>query len=284
MTTPEQPMSATPVTEANFNRAESDLYFGKSLSEGARGTFHHFREVMPVENQRVARANRDTLYSSGVFDLSAGPVTITLPPTAGRFMSLTAIDEDRHAVQTVYAPGRFTFDKDKIGTRYLMLGIRTFVDPNDARDVAKAHALQNAVKVEQKSVAPFDLPPWDGISRGKVHDELMCLTVIPAKNDGKTIHTLTVKNDVPVDGFWSISVYGPEGYFEKNDRNLYSINSVNAKKAADGSVTIQFGGCEKKASNCIPIMPGWNYWVRFYRPRKALIEGTYKFPPAIAVG
>ncbi len=31
------------------------------------------------------------------------------------------------------------------------------------------------------------------------------LAVTPAKNDGKTVHRLTVK-DVPVDAFWSISV------------------------------------------------------------------------------
>ncbi|HJQ09917.1 MAG TPA: DUF1254 domain-containing protein [Gemmatimonadaceae bacterium] len=325
MTTPEQPTSAIPVTEANFNRAESDLYFRRLLSEGGRGTFHHFREVMPIENQRVPRANRDTLYSTGVFDLDAGPVTVTLPATAGRFMSMAAIDEDQYAVQTVYAPGTFTYDKNKIGTRYVMLGIRTFVDPSDVRDLAKAHACQNAVRVEQKAIGTFEFPIWDAVSHERVRQELvkraaalsdtkgmfgprgkvdperhligsatawggnvpeaaMSLTVVPAKNDGKTIHTLTVKNDVPVDGFWSVSVYGPDGYFEKNDRNLYSINNITAKKAADGSVTIQFGGCEKKASNCIPIMPGWNYWVRFYRPRKALIEGTYRFPPAIAVG
>ena len=41
------------------------------------------------------------------------------------------------------------------------------------------------------------------------------LNVTPAKNDGKTVYRLNVK-EVPVDGFWSISVYNAEGYFEKN--------------------------------------------------------------------
>jgi hypothetical protein len=35
----------------------------------------------------VARANRDTLYSAAVFDLDAGPVTITLPDAGQRFMA-----------------------------------------------------------------------------------------------------------------------------------------------------------------------------------------------------
>jgi hypothetical protein len=42
----------------------------------------------------------------------------------------------------------------------------------------------------------------------------------------------------------------------------YSINNVTAKKAPDGSVTIQFGGCDGKTANCIPITAGWNYRTR----------------------
>jgi hypothetical protein len=38
----------------------------------------------------------------------------------------------------------------------------------------------------------------------------------PARNDGKTIYRLTVPANVPVDGFWSISVYNAQGYFQKN--------------------------------------------------------------------
>jgi hypothetical protein len=39
------------------------------------------------------------------------------------------------------------------------------------------------------------------------------LNVTPSKNDGTTIYKLNVKG-VPVDGFWSISVYNAEGYFQ----------------------------------------------------------------------
>jgi hypothetical protein len=34
----------------------------------------------------------------------------------------------------------------------------------------------------------------------------------PKANDGKVVHRLTVK-EVPVDGFWSITVYNARGYF-----------------------------------------------------------------------
>ncbi len=93
------------------------------------------------------------------------------------------------------------------------------------------------------------------------------------------MYRLTVK-DVPVDGFWSVSVYNKDGYFQKNARNAYSVNNVTAKPNADGSVTIQFGGDDESAPNCIPIMLGWNYVVRMYRPRKEILDGTWKFPEA----
>ena len=105
------------------------------------------------------------------------------------------------------------------------------------------------------------------------------LNITPGKNDGKTVYKLDVK-DVPVDGFWSITLYNAEGYLVKNDRDAYSFNNITAKKNDDGPVTIQFGGCDGKTPNCLPIMPGWNYTVRLYRPRKESLDGTWKFPEA----
>jgi hypothetical protein len=46
------------------------------------------------------------------------------------------------------------------------------------------------------------------------------------------------------------------------------------------SITVQFGGCDGKIPNCLPIMPGWNYTVRLYRPRPEILNGTWKFPEA----
>ena len=57
------------------------------------------------------------------------------------------------------------------------------------------------------------------------------LNVVPEKNDGKTPYQFTVK-DVPVDGFWSVSVYNKAGYFEKNSFNSYTVNSSSAVKNA----------------------------------------------------
>jgi hypothetical protein len=61
-----------------------------------------------------------------------------------------------------------------------------------------------------------------------------------------------------------------------------SRNNITAKKAADGSVTIQFGG-DENAPHRLPIMPGWNYTVRLYRPRPEVLDGKWKFPEPVAV-
>lgn len=309
------------VTVDNFRRAESDTYFARFVKDGGFGKFKHERELAPIDHQTVIRLNRDTLYSFGVFDLDAGPVTVTLPDAGKRYMAVQVIDEDQYAPDVFYAPGTHTLSKDKVGTRYVCLAVRTFVNPNDAADVKAVHALQDALKVEQKAAGTFEVTDWDPGSLKKVRDALLALTdanggiessrmfgrksevdpvqhllgtaagwggnpptaalyagAVPKQNDGKTVYRLTVK-DVPVDGFWSVSVYNKDGYFQKNARNAYTVNNVTAKPNADGSVTIQFGG-DERAPNCIPIVPGWNYVVRMYRPRKEIRDGSWKFPEA----
>jgi hypothetical protein len=158
-TTPKATTTAepVPVTADNFNRAESHMYFGGTLKRaGGLGKFNHRRQLPPLDQQGVIRANRDTLYSEAVFDLEAAPVTITLPDPSGRFQSMIALDEEQYALETVYGPGTFTYTKDKVGTRYVLLGIRTFVNPNDPADLDKLHALQDAIKVEQKATGSVE--------------------------------------------------------------------------------------------------------------------------------
>jgi len=61
---------------------------------------------------------------------------------------------------------------------------------------------------------------------------------------------------------------------------LYTLNNITAKKGGDGSVTIQSGGWDGKTPNVLPIMPGWNYIVRLYRPRAEILDGGWRFPEA----
>jgi hypothetical protein len=307
-----------PVTVRTFARAETDRYFKDIVALAGLGRFRHVRTPISVDSQTVIRMNRDTFYSSAVFDLDAGPVTVTLPDGGGRFMSLMPVNEDHYAYPVAYGPGKFTFTRKQLGTRYAALLVRTFADPNDAKDVAAARVLQDQIRVEQPASGKFEVPDWDKASLDKLRETLLVLgsmegepgvrfgrkgevdpvshligtaggwggnpneaavydAAYPAANDGVTVHRLTVK-DVPVDGFWSITVYNADGFMQKNDLGVYSLNNVTAKHAADGSYTIQFGGCGPGVDNCVPVFKGWNYLVRMYRPRKPILDGTWKFP------
>jgi len=293
---------------------------GLIKDSGGIGQFKHNREPANIDNQTVIRLNRDTLYSSAAFDLEAGPVTISLPDPGTRFMSMQIINQDHYTPMVVYGKGTHTLTKESVGTRYVVAAVRTLVDPNDPKDVQKVHALQDAIKARQASSGKWEAPNWDPISQKKVRDALLVLSsttsgfrgafgkkgevdpvrrllgtaagwggnpdkdavyvgVNPEKNDGTTIYKVTVR-EVPVDAFWSISVYNEQGYFEKNALNSYTINSITGKKGADGSVAVQFGGCDGKIPNCIPTVKGWNYTVRLYRPRAEILNGQWKFPEA----
>lgn len=76
-------------------------------------------------------------------------------------------------------------------------------------------------------------------------------------------------------------MYNAKGYFEPNPYNAYSINNLTAKRSADGSVTVQFGGCDGKIPNCLPTPAGWNYWVRLYRPSAEILDGKWTFPSPV---
>ena len=308
------------VSPDNFIRAETDMYFGNIAGTGGLGRFVHFRELSPLDNQLVVRQNRDTLYSPVLFDLEAGPVTVTLPDAGDRFMSMQVITEDHYVPEVVYTAGSHTFTGEDIGTRYVALPLRILVNPNDPADLDAVHALQDAVTVQQDSPGSFEIPDWDPVSQKQVRDALIALfatlpdskgmfgpegevepvrrligaaaawggnpekdalylTVNPPQNDGTTVHRLTVP-DVPVDGFWSVTVYNKDGYFTENPQNAYSLNNIVAAKESDGSVEIQFGGCDGSRANCLPITPGWNYLVRLYRPRAEILDGSWTFPQA----
>lgn len=312
-----------PVNVQNFVRAESDMQFkGYAEKAGGVGSLLHLREPYSVENQTTIRGNRDTLYSVGVFDLNE-PVTIVKPESPNRFQSLLVIDQDHFNPVLKHGAGEVTLTREEVGTRYVMVLFRTFVDPNNPEDVASAHALQDAIQIRQASPGTLDLPDWDteslvatrrqinglstGISsfpdalgkRGMVNRlnhflgtafgwggnperGAMYFNVTPDQNDGNVAYTLTMPADVPVEAFWSVTVYNKDGFFEPNDANAYSFNSITAEKNEDGTVTIHFGG-DTTQPNHLPITEGWNYIVRCYLPRTKILEGDWSPPAPIPI-
>ena len=307
----------TPVTVDNFVRAESDHMIRSNIKMmGAGfGKFVHLRKPTTPDNQPVIRMNQDTLYSGTVLDLSK-PATITLPEVGGRYMSMHVVSQD-HYMFVESKPGTYTLTEKKVGTRFALVTIRTFYNAGDPDDLAKAHAAQDQIVVSGGGDGPFEAPNWDtdqlAIARqalgelgklgfdttyafgtkeevrpvdhfvaagagwgGLPRTAAFYIMASVEKNDGKTPHAVTVKH-VPVDAFWSITVYNADGYLEANDLGRNSFNNFSAQPNADGSYTIRFGG-DPKGENYLPITEGWNYAIRMYQPRKKILDGSWTFP------
>jgi hypothetical protein len=313
--------AAEPVNIDNFARAETDHYFKSYVDKGCFGRLCHDRDAPAVDKQTVIRMNRDTPYSAGIFDLSS-PVTIIKPDTGNRFQSMIVINQDHFLPVIAYAPGTYTLTREAMGSRYVAVLFRTFMDPDSPTDVKAAHAAQDAIKVSQASPGSFAVPDWDEAKRAALSGQIAGLfTAVPdsrgmfgtkdkvdpvrhligtaagwggnpiedakylvgsvTANDGNTAFVMTVP-PVPVDGFWSVTVYNAKGFFEA-PANQASLNNVTGKKNPDGSMTIRFGG-DPKADNYLRIMPGWSYIVRLYRPQKPVLTGEWAFPTPVKVG
>lgn len=306
------------VTVNNFIRAETDFYFATYVAQGAFGRFFHLRDVTPLDKQDIVRMNRDTLYSLAIIDLDAGPVTVELPDTRGRFMSLLLIDHDHYNPAVFYAPGKHRFTRAEIGTRYLALAVRTFLNPNDPDDVAAARAAQDALRLEQPGgPGVWQAPQWDKTSQDALRQALSALVPFAdfkngfgARGQVEPVARLVAAaagwggnpahaaiylpilppeaapgrawrmrfTDVPVDGFWSVTVYDERGFMVPNPSNAVSINNTTARRGADGSVIVQFGGCTDAAPNCLPVPNPWNAVLRLYRPRAEITDGRWTMP------
>jgi hypothetical protein len=308
------------VTPDNFARAETDMQFMTVVKRGGFGRLVHDRDFPPAGRQPVAWADADVLSSRGVFDLELGPVTITLPPAGDRFMSVEALDEDHYTLAVFYGPGTYTFSFDNVSTRYMLIAVRLVVDPGSRADMAAAHALQDNIVVARQGGGRFVIPNWDPVSQAKVRVALQLLgntidgdertfgargevdpvrhligtatqwdrcpprdvaylLATPRHNDGLTVHRMTVGH-VPVDGFWSLTVYDANGHFLSDAPGARTINSRTAARDPDGSVTLQFGGGDEGSGNCLVIGRGWCYVVRLYRPRAEVLGRKWRFPDA----
>jgi hypothetical protein len=313
------PGKAVTVTADNFNRAETDMYFAQFVKRGALGKFVHLREL-PLEGTGVrpnrdtlyseavfdldAGPVKITLPKPGkrfmsitainenhyVFEVGygGGNYTYTRSEVGTRYLFVAlrilvnpadAQDmKQAHALQDAVIvkqkdPGRFEVTNwDPVShkkVRDLLLALNTTLP-----DLQKAFGSRTQVDAVRHLIGTASA--WGG----NPEKDAMYLNVTPAKNDGAAVYKLNVPAKVPVDAFWSVSVYDATGHFRKNAYNAYSFNSLTAKRSADGSASIQFGECDGKIPNCLPIVKDWNYMVRLYRPRDEVLNGKWKFPEA----
>lgn len=312
------------VTVANYVRAESDHMIRANMNAfGVKiGGLTHVRQPITPDNQPVIRMNQDTLYSGTVLDLSR-PVKLTLPEVNGRYQSMHVVNQD-HYMFVESKPGTYEMTEETVGTRFALVSIRTFVDILDPTDLAKAHAAQDAIQLSGGGDGPFEAPDWNTDHLAAARKALSDLAALgfdtsyafgrkeevrpvdrlvgaaagwgglPKSaamytlgsvdaNDVQTPYAVTVK-DVPVDAFWSITVYNADGYLEANELGVNSYNNFSAQPNEDGSYTIHFGGCDDGRVNCIPITPGWNYAIRMYQPRAEILDGSWQFPVPQPIG
>lgn len=89
----------------------------------------------------------------------------------------------------------------------------------------------------------------------------------------------------PVDAFWSVTLYDPEGFQVANPLNRFAVSSwMPFVKNADGSLDLYFQnqspGADKEA-NWLPAPKGpFNLTMRLYAPQSAALTGRWN-PPAV---
>ncbi len=148
-------------------------------------------------------------------------------------------------------------------------GLRVLADTlRDAKGMSGARGKVDPVRRLIGSAVAWGAPP---------ETDMLALDRTPPDNDGGAVYRLELK-DVPVDGFWSVSVYNDRGFFTPNARNAYSLTSATAKPNPDGSFSLQFGGCGDATRNCLPTPANWRLAVRLYRPKPEAASGAWTFP------
>ena len=295
---------------------------GYAEKAGGVGTLLHMREPYSVINQTTIRGNRDTLYSMGVFDLTTPvTITKPKSPDRFQSLLVISQDHympvlkhgggeitlTMDSVGTRYALALFrTFadpndPEDLKAAHDLQDAIQIDqADPGTLElpewDMATFEQTRNDLNVLANKLSDFS----DGFGKKGQVDPISHLMAssygwggnpprgakyfgnVPEKNDGQTAYTLTMPAEVPVGGFWSVTVYNQDGFFTPNSLNAYSRNNVTGQKHADGSMTIHFGG-DPSAINYLPITKGWSYVIRLYLPETEVLEGDWNPPAPVLV-
>jgi hypothetical protein len=92
----------------------------------------------------------------------------------------------------------------------------------------------------------------------------------------------------PVNGFWSLTMYNADYFFVANPLNRYTLSSRNKFKTnEDGSVDLFIQNVSPgkgKEANWLPAPAGpFKLMFRFYWPKEAIIDGSWKLPPVTPI-
>ncbi|MBY5931157.1 DUF1214 domain-containing protein [Halomonas sp. DP8Y7-3] len=310
------------VTLDTYIRAQTDHHFQRYADDGYFGTLRHDRAPLPADAD-VLRPNRDVLHSVGLFDLSSPvTISTQADPTRLQSLQVVSQDHftplmvyggreitlDQDTVGSRYALvmvrtqvdadspediAKANAQQDAIEWSQAEQGEMTLPD----WDVQALADVREAVL----GLSPFlsgshrmfgaegDVDPvrhlWGTAAGwlGQPIEEAYYVTINPLHNDGDTPQVLMLPVDVPVTGFWSVTVYDDQGRLIDGADGAQSVTSSTADANEDGSVTLHFGG-DPDVPNYLAIEPGWNYTLRFYRPTEALTKGEWLPPSPTPVG
>lgn len=276
------------------------------------GIWWHIPTGADPKDKTIMRSNFDTIYSWGVFDLTE-PATIVMPENGGRYHTAWVISEEHYNPFAFVEPGEYELTKENVGSDSCIIVVRTQANVRDPKDLAAAIELQQKLSVKQKSKGSYKQShQWDmdeilkmrakyqkiakeeaispdlyfGKKGERTDKQHNCGTAVgwggfraeqaayvdyyPTTDKAQT---LTLK-DVPAKAFWSITVYDKGGFAQTD---TYNINSQFAKKNADESVTINFGG-DKSADNYMETFKDWTMILRLYQPKDNYLDKTWVRP------
>lgn len=304
------------VTQNNYARAESDrTFYNIAGLAGGVNRFWFIRNVTPLDKQTVVRMNKDTLYAGAVVDTSKG-ATIAVPEIPdGRYFSVLMIDNDHYTPGVIYSSGTYDLPRET-KYLFLILRIQ-LLHPDDPKDVQIVNDLQDRFIIKSNNADPFPKPKWDPKSlaeltnsynaefgkyemypdgfmgpRGIADDKIRHLAAAGAwglfpNKDAVYINynphlaankCYRANYAVPENkGFWSITVYGDDGYMKSANGVL---NRSNVAMKNDGTFDVSFGSPQAcgDVPNRLDISEGWNFLMRVYRPGRSVLEGKYKLP------
>jgi hypothetical protein len=104
--------------------------------------------------------------------------------------------------------------------------------------------------------------------------------------DGVNRYSITFEKGAapPVEAFWSITLYDPDGFQVANSLNRFAVSSwMPFKYGSDGSLTLYFQNespGKNKEANWLPAPKGpFNLTMRLYAPKNEALTGRWNPPP-----
>ena len=211
-----------------------------------------------LATQFVTTPNNDTLYARAWLDLGAGPVTLTLPPSGERYLSVALMDmySNNFAILGTRTTGRDGLRVTLLGpqeaaridgpvlrspTRWVWLLARTLVDGE--ADLASAVAVQGRIQVAGKAAA---VPPARA-GRNAAWAEYFA-----------SAQALLDENPPPVtDVAWLQRVeplLAAQGIGRRFDASRFS-----AAEAAEIQAGIEEAKAQLRGRRQAPVVDGWTY-------------------------